>query len=185
MYAAYVLADQGYDVWLGNSRGNTYSRKHVTLDPDDLPYWDFSLVSIDQWIAVPGWIRIESVELGGTNWDAMIFRLALITFWSERSRRSWLTWVILWAVLCSSSRPLIIRSWTIRSRWWSDWDPLPEWHSCTTFSGLSPHWIHLCRYIFNLDLFAEFDGCETNDCVVVPAEIVQSDCVPSHWWNCR
>ncbi|XP_046651809.1 lipase member K-like [Daphnia pulicaria] len=40
---AYILADTGvYDVWLGNARGNTYSRKHVYLDPSEEDYWNFS-----------------------------------------------------------------------------------------------------------------------------------------------
>ena len=39
----YALADAGYDVWLGNVRGNTYGRQHVSLNPDkDSSFWDFT-----------------------------------------------------------------------------------------------------------------------------------------------
>ncbi|XP_069680363.1 lipase 3-like [Periplaneta americana] len=40
---AYLLADAGYDVWIGNARGNTYSRAHVQYTIHNSKYWDHSL----------------------------------------------------------------------------------------------------------------------------------------------
>ncbi|KAL5277014.1 LIPA.2 family protein [Megaselia abdita] len=38
---AYLLSDQGYDVWMGNARGNRYSRKHAKYSPTLLKFWNF------------------------------------------------------------------------------------------------------------------------------------------------
>ncbi|KAF2353434.1 AB-hydrolase lipase domain [Trinorchestia longiramus] len=39
----FMLADAGYDVWLGNFRGNSYSKRHTSLKRDQTKYWQFSL----------------------------------------------------------------------------------------------------------------------------------------------
>ncbi|XP_020807224.1 lipase 3 isoform X1 [Drosophila serrata] len=39
---AYLLFEQGYDVWMANVRGNTYSRKHVKYSTHHAKFWDFT-----------------------------------------------------------------------------------------------------------------------------------------------
>ncbi|KAK6465179.1 Alpha/Beta hydrolase protein [Scheffersomyces coipomensis] len=39
----FLLLDLDYEVWLGNNRGNKYSRKHLNLSVCDVKFWDFSL----------------------------------------------------------------------------------------------------------------------------------------------
>uniref|UniRef100_A0A182LZN3 Lipase n=1 Tax=Anopheles culicifacies TaxID=139723 RepID=A0A182LZN3_9DIPT len=39
---AYLLADQDYDVWLADMRGNRYSQRHTRLNSSSPEYWDFT-----------------------------------------------------------------------------------------------------------------------------------------------
>lgn len=42
-----MLAEDGYDVWLPDARGNYYSRMHAKLNPDtDAEYWNYSFHEI-------------------------------------------------------------------------------------------------------------------------------------------
>ncbi|CAK7349047.1 unnamed protein product [Dovyalis caffra] len=39
---AFILADNGFDVWLANTRGTKSSRGHTSLSPEDPDFWDWS-----------------------------------------------------------------------------------------------------------------------------------------------
>lgn len=41
----YLLADRGYDVWMGNARGTTHSKKHIKYNPEtDAEFWQYRYV---------------------------------------------------------------------------------------------------------------------------------------------
>lgn len=47
---SFQLVREGYDVWLGNFRGNKYSNRHINLDPKtDLEYWQFSYAEMGRY----------------------------------------------------------------------------------------------------------------------------------------
>ncbi|RZC37634.1 Abhydrolase 1 domain containing protein [Asbolus verrucosus] len=39
---AFLFWEAGYDVWLGNSRGTLYSKKHVSFKPTEERFWNYS-----------------------------------------------------------------------------------------------------------------------------------------------
>ncbi|EAL73071.1 hypothetical protein DDB_G0268964 [Dictyostelium discoideum AX4] len=38
----FILADEGYDVWISNVRGTRYSNKHLKYNVNDVEYWNFT-----------------------------------------------------------------------------------------------------------------------------------------------
>jgi pimeloyl-ACP methyl ester carboxylesterase len=45
----FVLANQGYDVWFGNSRGNKYSKLNNHISPLRREFWDYSFQEMGQY----------------------------------------------------------------------------------------------------------------------------------------
>jgi len=45
-----MLAELGYDIWLGNNRGNIYSRNHVSINADKDPskFFDYSFDTLGE-----------------------------------------------------------------------------------------------------------------------------------------
>ncbi|KAL2256480.1 hypothetical protein VTK26DRAFT_1604 [Humicola hyalothermophila] len=39
----FVLVERGFDVWLGNNRGNKYSKKSICWSPTTVQFWNFSI----------------------------------------------------------------------------------------------------------------------------------------------
>ena len=42
----FILVDKGFDVWLGNSRGNTYGLRHTKYNKNEELFWNFSFDEI-------------------------------------------------------------------------------------------------------------------------------------------
>lgn len=78
----FLLADNGYDVWLGNVRGTRYST-HISLSSKTEAFWDFSMDDIAQ-IDVPATIDYiiaitgqPSVHFAGYSQGTTIFMMLL------------------------------------------------------------------------------------------------------------
>merc|ERR1719430_538496 len=86
----YLLADAGYDVWMGNSRGNSYSRNHTTLEvcstAECAAFWDFGwheggmydvTAGIDYALKVTGQSKVNYLghSMGCTQYLVMLSQL--------------------------------------------------------------------------------------------------------------
>jgi len=89
-----LMADAGFDVWMGNSRGNVYSRDHATLNPKKREYWKFSFEEMAQF-DVPAninyilkWTGRPSLAYSGHSQGTTQF-FAAMTLYPELHEKVW------------------------------------------------------------------------------------------------
>ncbi|CAH0404644.1 unnamed protein product [Chilo suppressalis] len=83
---AYILSEAGYDVWMGNARGNTYSRSHVFLHPSSSSFWKFSWHEIGYY-DLPAMIDYIIKETGVPKIHFIGFSQGTTAFWVMTSTR--------------------------------------------------------------------------------------------------
>ncbi|CAG9784621.1 unnamed protein product [Diatraea saccharalis] len=83
---AYILSEAGYDVWMGNARGNTYSRNHVILGPSSSAFWKFSWHEIGYY-DLPAMIDYILKETGVPKIHYIGFSQGTTAFWVMTSTR--------------------------------------------------------------------------------------------------
>ncbi|XP_028171202.1 lipase 3-like [Ostrinia furnacalis] len=84
---AYLIADECFDLWVGNCRGNYYSRRHVSLNPDtDHQYWQFSVDEIGYY-DVPAMMDYVLDHTGADNLNYIGFSQGAGTFFIMCSER--------------------------------------------------------------------------------------------------
>ncbi|KAJ2950012.1 hypothetical protein O0L34_g11349 [Tuta absoluta] len=76
----YTLADGGFDVWMGNARGTHYSKRHVTLSPRDIDFWQFSWEEIGL-IDVPAMIDYALATTNKTRLHYIGHSQGTTVFW--------------------------------------------------------------------------------------------------------
>lgn len=65
----FTLVEMGFDVWLGNNRGNKYSKKSIRYDPNSAKFWNYSIDDF-AWHDIP-----DSIEyiLGVTKEESLSY----------------------------------------------------------------------------------------------------------------
>ncbi|XP_032520501.2 lipase 3-like [Danaus plexippus] len=86
---AYVLAEEGFDVWMGNARGTHFSRRHVRLNPDsrlNTDFWQFSWDEIGS-KDLPAMIDFALAHTGQEKLHYIGFSQGTTSFWVMGSIR--------------------------------------------------------------------------------------------------
>jgi pimeloyl-ACP methyl ester carboxylesterase len=82
----FYLADNGFDVWMINLRGNYYSRRHTELDPDvdEEEFWDFDFIDhiVDLQVTIQDILQetgFEQISVIGYSHGATVLLVSLAT----------------------------------------------------------------------------------------------------------